>query len=343
MDKHRASDKPVIGISCGDINGIGLEIILKTLQDNRLLKLFTPVVLASSKVVSFYRKHLKMEDFNYHFAKDFDQIHFKKVNVLQAIDENLEVELGQENERGGKAALQSLQKAVELLKQEKLDALVTAPISKKAIQEAGFTFPGHTEFLTDAFEQKDSLMLLIAEDLRVGVATGHIPLKEVAGKLSQELINQKLKIMEKSLMEDFGINKPKIAVLGLNPHAGENGKMGTEETEIIAPLVKNWKERGKLIYGPYPADGFFGTGSQRKFDAILAMYHDQGLTPFKTIAFDNGVNFTAGLPIIRTSPDHGTAFDIAGKGIANEESFRQAVFLALELCKTKLSAEPQDA
>jgi len=331
--------KPIIGITVGDVNGIGPEIIIKALNDNRILKLFTPVIYGSTKVLAYYKKAFKADDFNYSQVKSPDQIHHKKVNVVNCWEELVEINIGTVTKEAGTSAFQALEKACSDLKSGFIDALVTAPINKHNIQSESFKFPGHTEYLTEYFGQKESLMFLVSENLRVGVVTGHIPLQEVAATLSPSLIERKLKLMQASLKLDFGIQKPKIAVLGLNPHAGEEGLLGKEENEIIKPAINACKEKGMLVYGPYAADGFFGTSQYKKVDGVLAMYHDQGLIPFKTLAFDSGINFTAGLPIIRTSPDHGTAYDIAGKNIASENSMREALFLAAEIVKNRSIAK----
>jgi len=277
-----------------------------------------------------------MDKFNYHQAKNLDDINPKKVNVLNCWDESVELKPGKVTDEGGKYAAISLKLATDDLKSGKLQAIVTAPINKKNIQSEAFDFPGHTEFFTKNFEVEKSLMMLVSEELKVGVVTGHIPLKSVADKITKDRVAKKLTIMEKSLKRDFGITKPKIAVMGLNPHASDDGLMGNEEDRVISPVIKEMKEKGKLVFGPFPADGFFGSVQFTKYDGIMAMYHDQGLIPFKTIAFQNGVNFTAGLPVVRTSPDHGTAYDLAGKGVADESSMRHAVMLAGDILKMRL-------
>ncbi len=330
----KVDDKPKIGITIGDINGVGPEVIIKSLDDSRILKHFIPVVYGSSKVLSYYRKALDINDFNYAQYKD-NHFHANKVNVVNCWNDMIEIQAGNVTAEGGKASLLALQKAVNHLKEGLIDAVVTAPINKDNIQSDEFNFAGHTEFFTSHFEAEDSLMFLTGRDLRIGVVTGHIPLKEVSNNISKEKVLSKLEIMEQSLRRDFGISKPKIAVLGLNPHAGENGLLGKEDDEIISPAIKDFKNKGKLIFGPYPADGFFGKQQYKKFDAVLAMYHDQGLIPFKTLEFESGVNFTAGLSIVRTSPDHGTAYDIAGKNEANRESMREAIFAAYDIYKNR--------
>lgn len=325
------SNKPVIGISIGDYNGVGPEVVIKTLEDNRLLKLLTPVIFCDAHIIAFYRKHFDLQNFNYHQIQHLDQLHHKKLNVLAISDEKPNVVPGKGDLESGKYALLSLQKAVAGVKAGKVDALCTAPLSKELIQSETFHFPGHTEYLTAEAGVSDSLMLLVSDQLRVGVVTGHIPLRDVSAALTKERIKSKLKILIASLKKDFGIKKPRVAVLGLNPHAGENGLLGSEEIDTINPIVKELKEGGNLVFGTYPADGFFGSGQFKSYDGILAMYHDQGLIPFKNMAFDSGVNFTAGLPFIRTSPDHGTAFNIAGKGTADLTSFRNALFMARDI------------
>lgn len=340
-----AHHKYKIGISCGDINGIGIEVILKTLLDNRILDHCTPIVYASSKAVSFHRKALGIQDFSFLYIKSIDEANHKRANLINVWEEEVPLTLGEASADGGKYAFLSLEAATKDLALGKIDALVTAPINKHTIHSEEFPFPGHTEYLQDKFDAKESLMFLMNEDLRVGVVTGHIPVKDIAAALTIDKIVDKLRLMNDSLKKDFWIEKPKIAVLGLNPHAGDNGVIGKEEADIILPAIKKANELTIFALGPFPADGFFGNQSYKKFDAILAMYHDQGLIPFKNIAFGGGVNFTAGLPIVRTSPDHGTGFDIAGKNLANENSFREALFTAIDIVKRRrekeiLSANP---
>lgn len=332
---NQRKNKPVIGISIGDINGIGAEVTMKALLDNRIQKLITPVIYAHGKAITFYRKQLEMEDFNFMQIKSIDEVHHKKINLINVVDESPEVLPGVETQEAGKLALAALNHAIKDLKNNKIEALVTAPLNKNNINSEELKFVGHTEYLTEAFGATDSLMFLVAEDIRVGIVTGHIPLKDVAKKVNAESIKTKLNLMIKSLTDDFGITKPRIAVLGLNPHAGEDGLLGDEEINIIQPVIKDFKDKGHLVFGPYPADGFFGMLHQKKFDGVLAMYHDQGLIPFKSLAFETGVNFTAGLPIIRTSPDHGTAYNIAGKNMADEGSMRAAILQAYDIIKNK--------
>lgn len=335
--QNPSKEKPVVGITIGDINGIGPEVILKTLQDQRVLRLCTPIVYASAKVLNFYKKTLTLsEDIHFFQVKSASSINPKKINLITSWEDELEPEAGKETPTGGRAAFLSLEKATEDLRQGHLDAIVTAPVNKNNIQQEGFRFPGHTEYFASKFKS-DVLMTMVSEEasLRVAVVTGHIPLANVPSALTTDVIAKKLNLLYKSLKNDFHIIKPKIAVLGLNPHAGEEGLLGKEEQEIITPLINDLRAKGLLIFGPYPSDGFFGNQIYKKFDGVLAMYHDQGLIPFKTMAFESGVNFTAGLPVIRTSPDHGTAYEIAGKDKADESSFRHALYLAAKLAKAK--------
>lgn len=329
-----SEEKIKVGISQGDINGIGLEVILKTLMEPGITEICTPVLFSSQKTVSYHRKALNLDEFNFNPIRDFSQFNNKKVNVFVCYEEEVNIEIGKPTELSGKYALNSLEKATQALLNNQIDVLVTAPIHKHNIQSPEFNFPGHTEYL-GAKLGGEPLMLLCSDDLKVAVVTGHVPLKEVASKISIEKVYQKINQLHKSLKEDFGVRKPKIAVLGLNPHAGDNGVIGVEDKEIIAPAVQKALDENKLVYGPYSADGFFGKGLQTQFDAVLAMYHDQGLIPFKTLAFNTGVNFTAGLNYVRTSPDHGTAYDIAGKNIADESSFKKAIYTAIDVFKNR--------
>lgn len=329
------SDKLKIGISIGDINGIGLEVIIKTLSDNRMLDFFTPIVYGNAKIASFHRKALGINDFSFNVINSPEQAHGKRPNLINCWQEDVKVTLGEENETGGKYAFLSLKHAVDDLLAGKIDGLVTAPINKHNIQQEGFDFPGHTEYLQSRTESGDVLMFMVSEDLRVGVVTGHIPVKAIASDISTAAVVSKLKLMDASLKQDFWIQKPKIAVLGLNPHAGDNGLIGTEDEQIIIPAIEQAKSAGIFCFGPYPADGFFASDTYTKFDAVLAMYHDQGLIPFKHIAARSGVNYTAGLPIVRTSPDHGTGYDIAGKNVASETSFREAIFTATHIIRRR--------
>lgn len=328
--------RPIIaGISHGDINGIGYEVILKALMDNTINDVCVPVIYGSPKVAAYHRKALNINSAIFNNIKSPEEANTRKSNMINCLDDNIRVELGKSTPQGGEAAWISLQRAVEDLKDGKLDVLVTAPIDKHNIQSENFRFNGHTEYLESVFGVSEALMFLIGGNMRIGVATGHIPLRKVPEKLTIELLVRKIRLMHHSLIYDFGIRKPRIAVLGLNPHAGDKNLLGTEETEVIIPALKRVESDGIMAIGPYPSDGFFGAGSFTKFDGILAMYHDQGLTPFKALAFDSGVNFTAGLPVVRTSPDHGTAFSIAGKGEASESSFLQALYLACDIFRNR--------
>ncbi len=326
-----SESKPIIGISTGDLNGIGYEIIIKSLSDSRIYEMLTPVVYGLSKAVAFYKKTINITDLNFHIARKAENINPKKANLINLHDEEVKIDLGKATSFSGGQAFISLEAATGDLKRGLINALVTAPINKKNIQSDEFNFPGHTEYLAKKFNSSDSLMLMICNNLRIGVITGHIPVNEIAGKLTTDLITSKIDILHKSLVTDFGINSPKIAVMGLNPHAGDEGLLGNEEITVIKPAIAKAKEKGYLVFGPYPADGFFGSSNYTKFDGILAMYHDQGMLPFKTLSFDSGVNFTAGLPVIRTSPAHGTAYEIAGKDLASPDSFRAAMFLACDI------------
>jgi 4-hydroxythreonine-4-phosphate dehydrogenase len=320
-----------VGITIGDINGIGLEVILKALSSSDVYANSTPIIYGSSKAISFHKKAIDDKEFKYLVINDAKEAKPRKVNLINCWNEEVKIVMGEKNANGGNYALKSLEAATADLQANKIDALVTAPINKDCVRDAGFEFPGHTEYLASIAGKEDVLMFMVAETLKVGVVTGHIPLKDVAANITKENIEKKLNLMLTSLREDFLIEKPKIAVLGLNPHAGDRGTIGQEEMEIINPVIQKFRDQGELIYGSYSADGFFGSSNLKIFDAILSMYHDQGLTGFKSISFDTGVNFTAGLPIVRTSPDHGTAYDIAGKGIASERSFRNAYYLACDI------------
>ena len=335
MSQQEIEGKIKVGISCGDLNGVGLEVVMKTFMDNRMHQVCTPVIYASNKLVSLQRKLLNMNDFQYQTVKNSSEVILRKTNVINCWEEEVNVEFGKETEIGGMYAFRSLQAAVQDLKEKKIDVLVTAPINKHNIQSLEFKFHGHTEYLADAFNSPQYLMFLVSNDLRVAVVSGHVPVKDVAAGLSQEKIIYKIKLMHNSLKRDFNIRKPKIAVLGLNPHAGDEGLLGREEKEINNPAIKKCFDESIFVYGPYSADGFFGSAGYKKFDAVLAMYHDQGLIPFKALSFSSGVNFTAGLPVIRTSPDHGTAYDIAGKGIAKEDSFREAIYTGIDILKNR--------
>ncbi len=331
--------KPIVGFSCGDINGIGLEIILKALSDTRVTEFCTPVIFASNKVINFYRKTLGESVPNYQSVKDFDKINPKTINVFTCWEEEVDVMPGQLNEIGGKYAVVSLSVAAKALKEGFINALVTAPLHKKNVQSDTFPYTGHTPFLKAFFNAKDVLMLMVAENMRVGLLTEHVPVNEVANHISKEKILLKLELLQKSLQKDFGVDKPRIAVLGLNPHAGDEGLVGKEEETIIKPALKDARQKNILAFGPYSADAFFARGQHENFDAVLAMYHDQGLIPFKSLAKSEGVNYTAGLDVVRTSPDHGTAFDIAGKGKADETSLMAALFTAIDIWRQKQGYE----
>ncbi len=330
-------ERIVVGITHGDVNGVGYEIIIKTLMEPEICELCTPVVYGSPKLAAYHRKALNIENFSFNLVKSIEHINLKRPNIIDCVDDTVRIELGHPSPAAGLAAFQSLEKALEDVKLNKLDALVTAPINKYTIQSEQFHFPGHTEYLQQQFPGNDALMLMCADNLRIGVVTGHVPISEVSALIKKSLILKKLRILNQSLIQDFGIRKPTIAVLGLNPHAGDNGLIGREEIEEIIPALKTAREENIMAIGPYPADGFFGSDGSKKFDAVLAMYHDQGLTAFKTLSFEQGVNFTAGLPLIRTSPAHGTAYDIAGKGVASEESFRSSIYLAIDICRNRRS------
>jgi 4-hydroxythreonine-4-phosphate dehydrogenase len=333
---NTSSDKPRIGITIGDLNGIGAEVIIKALADNRLLSLFTPVVYGSTKVLSYYRKQMNLEEFNYSQVKVKGQYFAKAINVVNCWEEMIELNPGQPSKQTAKAALTSLKRAVEDLKEGHLDGLVTGPIDKNTIHGEDFPFQGHTEYLTQEFNAGESLMLMVGENLRVGLVTEHVPVKDIPTFITKERVELKIRLMELSLKQDFLINKPKIAVLGLNPHAGDEGLLGREELDVIKPVITDLKTKGKLIFGPFPADGFFASSQHGKYDGIVAMYHDQGLVAFKTLSFESGINYTAGLPYVRTSPDHGTAYNLAGKNQASESSMRQAMYVACDIIKNRL-------
>lgn len=326
-----------VGITHGDINGVGYEIIIKTLLDARLLDICTPIVYGSSKVMAYHRKALNIDNFSLNTIQSAREASPKRGNIINCVDDSVRVELGKPSNMAGEAAFMALEKAVQDLMEHQIDVLVTAPINKSTIQREGFDFPGHTEYLQTKFDEPESLMLMVGPSLKVGIVTGHIPLASVPSSISMDSILKKLRLMNKALKTDFTIRGPRIAVLGLNPHVGDQGLIGKEEIEIIEPAIKQAREEGIIALGPYSADGLFGSYNFSSFDAILAMYHDQGLAPFKAIAFDLGVNYTAGLPVIRTSPVHGTAYEIAGAGKANPESMRQAMYLAIDSFKTRKS------
>lgn len=327
-------DKLKIGISIGDINGIGLEVILKTFLHPKMMDHCIPLIYGSSKVVS-YHKNIVEGEISFHAIRSGDRPREYKLNVVNCWNENVNITLGKPSELSGQYAGRSLEAAVKALKNDEIDALVTAPINKEAMQLAQFPFPGHTEYLARELDRGEHLMLMVNEGLRIGLATNHLPLRDVADAIDKKLIKRKVEVLEASLRIDFGIERPAIAVLGLNPHASDGGVLGHEEEEFIRPAIVELKKSGMMVLGPFPADGFFGAGHHYKFDGILAMYHDQGLTPFKSLSFGNGVNFTAGLTHVRTSPDHGTAYDLAGKDEADPASFRQAVYLAMDIARNR--------
>jgi 4-hydroxythreonine-4-phosphate dehydrogenase len=329
----KKAENVIVGISIGDLNGIGSEVILKTFEDTRMLEFCTPVIFGNVKVLSFIKKTLDLSC-NLHGIDQLDQLVIGKINVLNIWKESVNVDFGKNDETIGKYAVKSFTEAVAALKDKKIDVLVTAPINKYNIQSEDFKFPGHTDYL-DQELQGDALMLMVQDKLRVGLFTDHIPVNEVSAHLTEALIRKKLLTINKTLKQDFGLSKPKIAVLGVNPHSGDGGVIGTEDDKVVKPALKKLFEEGVYVFGPFSADSFFGSGQYEKYDAVIAAYHDQGLIPFKTLAFGGGVNYTAGLEGIRTSPDHGTAYDIAGKGIADFNSFKEAVYLALDIFQAR--------
>lgn len=330
------NNNPVkIGISQGDINGIGYEVMLKCFNDNRMMELCTPVLYGSSKVLSYHKKLIGANDFSFVNIRNAEQAERNKFNILNIIQEEVKIDIGQPTTIGGQLAAFSLDRTCDDVIAGKLDAIVTNPINKKAIQSQTFNFPGHTEYLTKKFGAKDSLMIMTCRNIHIGIMTNHLALRDVPRVVTKDLILRKLRVMDLSLKRDFGIRMPKIAVLALNPHAGDKGLIGTEDDEIVAPAIKQAFDEGILAFGPYPSDGFFGNGSMNDFDGVMALYHDQGLIPFKLMSFTEGVNFTAGLPYVRTSPAHGTAYEIAGKNQASAQSFRNAVYLACDIIRNR--------
>ncbi len=331
------NNKIIVGITQGDSNGIGYEVIIKSLSDLRIFDLCTPVIYGSSKMFGFYKKHLKeAEAISTNLLSDDWRPHPKRVNIVNCVPEDFLAEPGRETPEGSKAAIMSLERAVSDLKEGKIDVLVTAPFNKASVSQEGFDFPGHTEYLANAFECKQSLMFMISEDLKVAVATNHEPISKVSSLITKELIRDKISILSQSLKRDFAIDRPKIAVLSLNPHSGDKGLLGGEEIEVLTPIISEMFHEGELVFGPFPADGFFASQYKGNFDAVLAMYHDQGLVPFKAMSYDRGVNFTAGLPIVRCSPDHGTAYDVAGKGVACHLSMLSSIYAACDIYKNRL-------
>jgi len=337
----RHEEKIKVGISIGDLNGIGGEIIIKLFEDNRILDFFTPIIFASVKTIYFLKKHFE-STFNFIGIHNITQVQHGKVNIINVWNEEVKIEFGEENLKIGEYAIKSLVAATEALKTGKVDILVTAPINKHNIQSEKFNFPGHTDYLAKELEG-NSLMFMVTDALKVGLLTDHVPVKDISSNITEELIESKIDTVYNSLMKDFGIRKPKIAVLGINPHTGDNGVIGNEDDTILRPTLKKIRESGKLVFGPYAADSFFGSKNYKNFDAIIAAYHDQGLIPFKTLSFGNGVNFTAGLNKVRTSPDHGTAYEIAGKGIADISSFREAIFTGVSIFKMRKIHEELNA
>lgn len=326
-----------VGITIGDINGIGPEIILKSLYDRRILTSITPIIYGSDKVLAHYKKKIGLDDVSINNIKDASLAKKNKLNVVNVSSDPVDVQEGQELVSAGKIAVLALEKAAKDISTGEIDVIVTAPISKSVCQNAGFDFPGHTEYFSSLSNGVEALMLLSSSIMRIALVTAHVALKDVSQNISKEKIINKATTFDQSLRKDFGIRKPKIAILSLNPHSGEDGKMGNEEKDIILPAIKELNEKGVLAFGPFPSDGFFGSEARKDFDGILSMYHDQGLTVFKALSFDEGVNYTSGLPIVRTSPDHGTAFDIAGKGVASETSMRNAIYLAIDVYKSRMS------
>ncbi|MBE0650865.1 MAG: 4-hydroxythreonine-4-phosphate dehydrogenase PdxA [Bacteroidales bacterium] len=332
---HEKREKIRVAITHGDFNGISYEIIINALNDNRLLDLFTPVIYGLPNVMGYHRKSMKIGDFNYQTIDNINDVNDQKINLLSIDESDVKIEFGQSKKVAGEFAYKALESAVADLKNGQVDVLVTAPINKSNIHSGDFHFLGHTEYLTERFGADNSLMLMVSGNLRVATVTNHLPIKEVADSLNEELIIKKLSILNESLKKDFLIDKPKIAVLGLNPHAGDDGLIGKEDKGVIHAAIMRAKENGMLVFGPFPADGFFGSEAYKKFDAVLGMYHDQAMVPFKLLASETGVNFTAGLPIVRTSPDHGTAYDIAGKFEASATSLREAIYLAMSVFRNR--------
>lgn len=330
-------DKKIkVGITHGDINGIGYEILLKTLSDTRIAELCTPIVYGSVKIAAFYRKLMNLPEFKFFQINNPSDAREDQINIINVVPEDTKIDPGQPTETGGQAALEALKRAADDMRNGEIDVLVTLPINKHTIHSEQFNFPGHTEFLeAELGDGKKAMMIMCSEDMRVALVTIHDAIADVAAKITKESVVERLITFNRSLVEDFGIHGPRIAVLSLNPHAGDNGVIGTEDDEIIAPAIFEATKKHVLAFGPYSADGLFGSGGYKKFDGILAMYHDQGLIPFKLLAAENGVNFTAGLPIVRTSPDHGTAYDITGQGVADEQSLREAIYTAIDIYRNR--------
>lgn len=338
------NDKIVVGITQGDSNGIGYEVIIKALADPRILDQFTPVIYGSSKLFGFYRKTIpEVEQMDTNAISSASEAHAKRINIVNCLPESTFAEPGQATPESAKSAIKSLETAIRELKEGKIDVLVTGPINKKAMSNEGFGFPGHTEFIQNSFGVKDVTMLMVSHRLKLGVVTGHIPLKDVASQITEEKILSKLRLMNEALKKDFVVDQPRIAVLSLNPHSGDGGLLGTEEQDIIIPAIRKATEEGILAFGPFSPDGYFGLSHYENFDATLAMYHDQGLSPFKALSFEDGVNYTAGLPVIRTSPDHGTAFEMAGRDEADPRSMRAAIFTAIDIYRNRKAWEELQA
>ena len=330
---------PKIGITQGDINGIGYEVILKVLADSRILDSFIPIVYGQSKVFSYYKKNFGMEEMSYTVIRDASQAQPKRINIINHTDEELKIEPGFSTPLAGKASFAALKLAVNDLRNGLIDAMVTAPINKANIQSDQFKFKGQTDFIKSFYPDNEYITILVWDKLRIGFVTNHIPLREVPSAINTGLIVKKLKLMHNSLIKDFNIPAPKIAVLGLNPHASDHGLMGNEDNDIIRPAIEQVKNSGILAFGPFPADGFFGSDAWLKYDGILSMYHDQGLIPFRVLAVDGGVSFTAGLPVVRTSTTHGTGYDIANKNIADPDALRHAIFLAIDILNNRVRSE----
>ena len=330
---------PVIGITHGDINGIGYEIILKTLCDSRIFDMFIPIIYGQSKVFSYYKKNFNMEEISYALIRDARQAQAGRINFINHTDSELKIEPGISTELAGKASFEALKLAVDDLYKNNIDALVTAPVNKSNIQSEDFNFSSQKKYISSFCQEYTPLMLMVHDKLRVGSVTNHISLKDVSGVITKDLIDNKLEVFNKTLKQDFGIDYPRIAIMGLNPHYGDGGLYGKEEIDMIAPAIKEARDKGLLVFGPFSADGFFGSAAWVKYDGVLCMYHDQAMVPFKTLAVDGGVNFTAGLPVVRTAPDHGTGYDIANKNIANPDSFRHAIYLAIDVLKNRAAKE----
>ena len=338
------NDKIVVGITQGDSNGIGYEVIIKALADPRILDQFTPVIYGSSKLFGFYRKTIpEVEQMDTNAISSASEAHAKRINIVNCLPDSTFAEPGQATPESAKSAIKSLETAIRELKEGTIDVLVTGPINKKAMSNEGFGFPGHTEFIQNSFGVKDVTMLMVSHRLKLGVVTGHIPLKDVASQITEEKILSKLRLMNEALKKDFVVDQPRIAVLSLNPHSGDGGLLGTEEQDIIIPAIRKATEEGILAFGPFSPDGYFGLSHYENFDATLAMYHDQGLSPFKALSFEDGVNYTAGLPVIRTSPDHGTAFEMAGRDEADPRSMRAAIFTAIDIYRNRKAWEELQA